>query len=94
MDATFMQRVAEVSALWLEKLTAVTEWEDPIVSMAFTCFCFVGALCFLFLPFSWALCAVGLYAMAPPTWNAVPGSVQNLLNRMPDKSQEYKKLVK
>ena len=89
-----MQRLAEVTALWLEKFTAVTEWEDPVVSTAFMCFCGVGALCFMFLPFSWALCAVGLYVMAPPSWNAVPGSLQNVLGRMPDKSLEYKKLVK
>jgi len=94
IDAAWLQHALEKAATQLEHLTAVTMWEDPIVTGGFVAACAaVAALLFAFVPFQWAVLFGGLYTMRPPSWRVVPGPIENLLNRMPDKSEEYTRLM-
>lgn len=52
-----------------------------------------AAVVLLYVPFQWVVLAVGLYCTRPPSWCVVPGPVENLLGRMPDKSEAYARLM-
>jgi len=74
IDAAWLQHTLEKVATQLEHLTAVTMWEDPIVTGGFVAACAaVAALLFAFVPFQWAVLFGGLYTMRPPSWRVVPG---------------------
>ena len=43
--------------------------------------------------FQVVLLCVGFYATRPPSWRVVPGPLESLLGRMPDKGEAYARLM-
>lgn len=93
IDVAWLQRVLESAATQVEHGTAIISWEDPVVSLAFVVACVAAAAVTLYVPLRVVVAAVGAYAMRPPSWRIVPGPLENLLNRMPDKAEEYARLT-
>lgn len=92
-DARALQLVLESFATWLERVVAVTTWEDPVVTGAFVASCVALAALCCYVRFQTVLLCLGMWAMRPPGWRVVPGPATNLLERMPDKSEEYGRLM-
>ena len=77
----------------LERVIALTTWEDPVVTGAFCAGCLIAALVLTTVSFQTVVLCLGLYAMRPPSWRVVPGPLTSLLGRMPDKGEEYARLM-
>ena len=93
VDARSAQRLLESLATTLERVTAVTTWEDPIVTTAFVASCVALAFLCAYVRFQTVVLGLGVWAMRPPAWKVVPGPAANLLERMPDKAEEYGRLM-
>ena len=93
LDARDVQRALENVATRLERIIALTTWEDPVVTGAFVAGCLVAALFLASHSFQVVLLCVGLYATRPPSWRVVPGPLESLLGRMPDKGEAYARLM-
>ena len=94
IDVEWVQRSLEKLAVHLEHATALTMWEDPIVTTAFvTSTIALTVVLAAYVPFKLIVLATGLYHARPPSWRVVPGPVDNLLNRMPDRVEEYTRLM-
>jgi hypothetical protein len=93
MDAISLQRFLEDAATKLERVIALTTWEDPVVTGAFCAGCLIAALVLTTVSFQTVVLCLGLSAMRPPSWRVVPGPLTSLLGRMPDKGEEYARLM-
>ena len=93
LDARDVQRALEHVATKLERIIALTTWEDPVVTGAFVAGCLVAALFLASYSFQAAVLCLGLYATRPPSWRVVPGPLESLLGRMPDKGEAYARLM-
>ena len=93
LDARDVQRALENVATKLERIVALTMWEDPVVTGAFVAGCLVAALFLASYSFQAAVLCLGLYATRPPSWRVVPGPLESLLGRMPDKGEAYARLM-
>jgi len=93
LDARDVQRALENVATRLERIIALTTWEDPVVTGAFVAGCLVAALFLASHSFQVVLLCAGLYATRPPSWRVVPGPLESLLGRMPDKGEAYARLM-
>ena len=93
IDVEWVQRSLEKIAVQLEHATAVTMWEDPIATTAFVASTLAATVVLAYVPFKFVILTIGLYHARPPSWRAVPGPVDNILSRMPDKTEEYTRLM-
>jgi len=64
-----------------------------VVTGAFVAGCLVAALFLASYSFQAAVLCLGLYATRPPSWRVVPGPLESLLGRMPDKGEAYARLM-
>jgi hypothetical protein len=93
IDAKWAQQTLEVCATRLERVVAVTTWDDPIVTTAFITICVALAALCVYVRIQTVALALGVWLMRPPAWKVVPGPVTNLMHRMPDKAEAYGRLV-